>query len=601
MPRDSSSGRIRGKASARSQKPDTSAPPATPAAPDILREQSAGLLAAIVDSSDDAIVSKDLDGVITSWNKGAERLFGYTAAEAVGRKITLIIPEDRLDEETSILERLRRGDRVDHFETIRVRNDGTPLNVSLSISPVRDARGRVIGASKVARDITERKRSEAALEEALRRQSALFLLADRVQRSRSLDEVLEAALDAVMSAAQPDRASILLKDEEEDVLRVVACRGLSEKYRRATQRHFLWTPDDVDPEPLCIGDVDRSELDPSLRQALHDEGVRALCFVPLVSAGKLIGRFATHFNAPRSFSDADLALNVTIARQLAFAISRKRSEEALHQSRELYRALAETLESEVRIRTAELERSNSGTLRQAEELRDLSLRLLVAQDEERRRVARELHDSAGQTIAALMMRIDQLIAQLPQDAPVLAEAAQDCRALAQQLNQEIRTTSYLLHPPMLDEIGLAASLSWYVDGVAQRSGIDARLELPKNLERLPREMELVVFRLVQECLTNIHRHSGSKSAEVRLALENGGVSLEVSDHGKGMSPEKLAEIQSHGSGVGIRGMRERLRQFQGHMNIESNGSGTRFLFTIPVAQPAFESEQQSAAAKRLAV
>jgi PAS domain S-box-containing protein len=124
------------------------------------------LLSAIVDSSDDAIISKDLNGVIMSWNKGAERLFGYTAAEAVGRSIAILIPPDRLEEEPKILERLKRGERVDHFETIRVRKDGSPLNISLTISPVRDAGGRIVGASKIARDITDRVRDQQALREA---------------------------------------------------------------------------------------------------------------------------------------------------------------------------------------------------------------------------------------------------------------------------------------------------------------------------------------------------------------------------------------------------------------------------------------------------
>jgi PAS domain S-box-containing protein len=127
--------------------------------------RDASLLASIVESSDDAIVSKDLDGIIVSWNQGAERLFGYTAAEAIGQSITMLIPPDRIEEEPKILARLRRGDRVDHFETIRVRKDGARLNISVSISPIKDAEGRIIGASKVARDITERVRQEQDLRE----------------------------------------------------------------------------------------------------------------------------------------------------------------------------------------------------------------------------------------------------------------------------------------------------------------------------------------------------------------------------------------------------------------------------------------------------
>jgi PAS domain S-box-containing protein len=124
------------------------------------------LLASIVESSDDAIISKDLNGVITSWNGSAERLFQYAAAEAVGQSITMLIPPERLDEESRILASLRRGERVDHFETVRVRKDGAQLNISLTVSPIKDSQGRIVGASKVARDITDRVRQEAALKQA---------------------------------------------------------------------------------------------------------------------------------------------------------------------------------------------------------------------------------------------------------------------------------------------------------------------------------------------------------------------------------------------------------------------------------------------------
>lgn len=138
----------------------------------------AELLAAIVDSSDDAIVSKSLDGIITSWNRSAERIFGYTAAEAIGRPITMIVPSDRQDEEPKILARLRVGDRVDHFETVRVRKDGTLIDISLTISPIRDSQGRVVGASKVARDISDRKHAEAL---AARAKRELQLANDRLK------------------------------------------------------------------------------------------------------------------------------------------------------------------------------------------------------------------------------------------------------------------------------------------------------------------------------------------------------------------------------------------------------------------------------------
>jgi PAS domain S-box-containing protein len=259
----------------------------------------------------------------------------------------------------------------------------------------------------------------------------------------------------------------------------------------------------------------------------------------------------------------------------------------LKRAEEDYRRLAETLDAEVRARTSELEQRNDEVMKQSEMLRNLSHRLMRAQDEERRRIARELHDSAGQILAALGMNLAR-IARPRQDYTNLTKEVSDSQGLVQQLSQEIRTMSYLLHPPLLDEAGLAEALGWYVQGLMERSGLHIVLDIPKDFGRLPREMELVMFRLVQECLTNIHRHSESKEASIRMRRDAGSVSLEIEDQGKGMSREELSEIQSGGAGVGIRGMRERIRQFHGHMNIESNQRGTHISFKIPLPEKPVE-------------
>ncbi len=373
-------------------------------------DRAIGLLAAIVDSSDDAIVSKTLDGVISSWNAGAERLFGYPAAEAIGQHISLIIPPDRRGEETVIIERIRKGERIEHFDTVRVRKDKTPFDISLTISPVRNADGKVIGASKIARDITQRKQIERELRESEAR----------------------------------------------------------------------------------------------------------------------------------------------------------------------YRELADALDTQVQFRTQELERRNS-------ELRELSGLLLEAQDAERRRIARELHDSAGQTLTALDLQLAR-IGEEAKKNPALVEDVRNAEELVQHLARELRTTSYLLHPPLLDETGISSALSWYVQGLAERGGLEIDLQLPDNFGRLPSEMELVIFRLVQECLTNIHRHSGSKTAVIRVEREENAIRVEVEDQGKGMSPERLAAIQSQGTGVGIRGMRERVRHLHGELVIESTGTGTKVYATLPLTK-----------------
>jgi PAS domain S-box-containing protein len=335
-------------------------------------------------------------------------LFGYTASEAVGQHISLIIPFDRRDEETVIIERIRKGVRIEHFDTIRIHKDKTPLDISLTISPVRDATGKIIGASKIARDITHRKRIERELRE----------------------------------------------------------------------------------------------------------------------------------------------------------------------SEERYRALADALDTQVQFRTQELEKRNW-------ELRELSGLLLESQDAERRHIARELHDSAGQTLTALGLQLARIGDEAKKDF-ALTKEVQNAEELVQHLARELRTTSYLLHPPLLDETGISSALSWFVQGLAERSGLEIDLQVPANFGRLPSEMEVVIFRLVQECLTNIHRHSGSKVALIRVEREQNAIRVQVEDQGMGMSPERLAAIQSQGTGGGIRGMRERVRHLRGDLVIESNGSGTKVYATLPL-------------------
>lgn len=379
-------------------------------------ELATALLAAIVDCSDDAIISKNLDGIITSWNKGAERTFGYTPGEAQGKHISLIIPADRQDEENDILRRLRRGERIDHFETVRQRKDGTLLDISVTISPVKDSTGRIIGASKVARDISQRK-----------------------------------------------------------------------------------------------------QLDVALRQ-----------------------------------------------------------------SEERFRKLSASLDAEVRARTAELEERNREVLTQAEQVRQLSWQVLRIQDEERRHIARELHDSAGQTLSVLGMNLATIGKNAKRQAPEIGESIEQVLEMIQDLTKEIRTTSYLLHPPLLDENGLPAALSWYIRGLKDRSGLDIAFSISEEFGRLPRDLELVVFRLVQECLTNIHRHSGSQIAAIQIDRDSDRILVEVRDQGKGIPRDKLAQIEQGISGVGIRGMRERLRQFHGEMILDSVGAGTTVVVTIPI-------------------
>ena len=358
-------------------------------------EKSLSRLAAIVEHSDDAMISKTLDGTIMTWNKGAEHLFGYKAEEAIGQNITLLIPTERLSEEAMILEQLGRGERIEHFETVRMHKGGALLDVSLTISPIKDANGRIVGASKVARNIGERKRAEQALRDA------------------------------------------------------------------------------------------------------HDH-----------------------------------------------------------------------LEVLVEQRTASV--------------RKLSAEIIRAQDEERRRISRELHDSVGQLLAHAKMSLEGLKRNIHTDKEATAighvvEILDDCL-------METRTISHLLHPPLLDEVGFVFAANWFIESFSRRSGIQVNADIPRELPRWPSVVELVLFRILQESLTNIHRHAHAQTVDVQVHSGASEVSLDVRDNGSGMSPELLERIRTNGGGgVGLNGMRERVRELEGRLEIQSDAGGTSIRVSLPVS------------------
>ncbi|MGH9574008.1 MAG: sensor histidine kinase [Candidatus Acidiferrales bacterium] len=265
-------------------------------------------------------------------------------------------------------------------------------------------------------------------------------------------------------------------------------------------------------------------------------------------------------------------------------------EEDIRKLLEMHEALAECVLRDPEVQSREVgERllDELASLRQhaegSERLRDMSSRMIQIQDEERRNLARELHDSTGQLLSVLNVNLSQLVTRLSTEDTEVSEAAAACRSLASEITSQIRTVSYLLHPPLLEEIGLDAALRWFAEGFAERSGIAVHVESSSSeTPKLPQEIEITLFRIVQEALANIHRHSGSKSATIRLLRRERHLSLEIEDNGIGISKEILAKLRVCGSGVGITGMRERLRPFKGVLDIESNGAGTKITATLPL-------------------
>jgi signal transduction histidine kinase len=226
-------------------------------------------------------------------------------------------------------------------------------------------------------------------------------------------------------------------------------------------------------------------------------------------------------------------------------------------------------------------------------LRELSARSLRLQDEERRRFARDLHDSTGQTLAALKMSLaalNNVVSKVPQ-VPALMN---DLNGLADQAIQEIRTTSHLLHPPMLDEVGFSSAAQWYVDGFTKRSGIKTNLELAVR-PRLTKDEELVFFRILQESLTNVLRHSGSKSVDIRLDSNNEDAILTIRDYGKGIPTRTLTSFQetAAGVGVGLGGMKQRVRELGGHLAVASDTKGTCIIATLPLTKEEVDPRERA--------
>jgi signal transduction histidine kinase len=220
------------------------------------------------------------------------------------------------------------------------------------------------------------------------------------------------------------------------------------------------------------------------------------------------------------------------------------------------------------------------------ELHRLSQQLLRTRDEERRNIARELHESTGQTLAALKMSLGRVREALEEDDTVVHNLLESAVSLADDAVREVRTLSYLMHPPLLDEAGLSSALRWYAKGFAERSGILVNVDVPQDFGRHGREVETTVFRIVQEALTNVHRYSGSRTATIRLLLDEGHVRAEVHDDGCGLPLPGSPTGRNVSIGVGIVGMRERVKQLNGTFEIESSpGKGTSVRVLLPVGLP----------------
>jgi PAS domain S-box-containing protein len=483
------------------------------------------------------------------------RLFGVNAEDARGgpieNYIRAIHPEDRGAVQTAISKVLEGPN--DRYEiTYRVvRENGDTSWVSARGTVERDASGKAISLPGVVIDISELKASQ---------QKADDLLFRLDQQARILDITLSSISDFAYIFNREGRFVFINRS-------LLDLWGL--KLEDAVGKNFF---DLKYPDELAARLQRQIQTVFETKAGLTDE-------TPYTSPTGAGGYYEYIFR-PVLDREGNVELVAGSTRDITY---RKSVESDLRQSEERLRSLTESLESQVQERTKELEMRTRDVLQQSEQLRELSVRLMKTQDEERRHIAREMHDSAGQIIAALAMNLAQMSKQFGSVNQTAGELANQAQSMVKELEQEIRATSYLLHPPLLDELGLRAALAWYIEGLQQRVGIDVRLSMTE-FERLPEDMELTIFRVIQECLTNIHRHSDSKSADLSLACDVANVVIEVRDFGKGISEQNLAKIRNRGVGVGLRGMVERVRPFAGDVRINSEeGKGTTVTITLPLA------------------
>jgi len=535
-----------------------------------LAEKTRAHLAALVESSDDAIISKSLQGIITTWNRGAEKLFGYTAEEAIDKSITMLIPPEWIHEETQILASIKSGERVDHYETVRQRKDGTHVDISLTISPIRGETGQIIGASKIARDISERKRIEQELSEYARKQDALYELVDQLHHTSSLDHAYHAAMEAIFRGLQCHRAAILLFDDT-GVMRFVAWRGLSDDYRKATEGHSPWKPDTINPEAVTINDVNTADLNASLKDVIRAEGIGSLAFIPLVTGEQLIGKFMVYFDWPHVFSKRELELSLVIAHQLAFSIARTGAEGKLRESREQLQMLNETLEQKVKERTAEV--------------RKLASELIRAEHRERHRISQILHDDLQQRLFAVQMQMTFLRDGIANTGTSVLEEFAAINEQFSEITQLTRHLSVDLSPPILHSEGLAQAIHWLSSQMNEQYDFSVNLSAEEPFAIPDRDLQVLLYNCIRELLFNIVKHAGVNQAWITLKRNNGDLQIEVRDEGKGFNIAGLE--QQNGKRVnksfGLPTLRYRLSVLGGHMDVQSQpATGTCVTLTIPV-------------------
>ena len=488
--------------------------------------------AAIVEYSNDAIISKDLRGTVLSWNKGAEGLFGYSAEEMIGQPIHRLIPDERCHEETEILERLRRGEPIDHYETVRKRKDGRLIEISLTVSPLRDRAGHIIGASKIARDITQRKRTERQFKDLLEALPAAVYTTDAEGK---ITHYNEAAIDLWGCRPQPDTA--------------LWCGS----------RHLFWP--DGSAIPLA-----QFPMAQSLNQNKAIRGMEVL-------VGRPDGSRVPVLPFPTPLRDA-MGNLVGGVNMLVDISDRKLAEQQLRQ-------VAAESEERVIERTNELRCSH-------ERLRALASELTLTEQRERRKLATDLHDYLAQLVVASRINLSQTILR-SRDPELSASLTK----IDQMLDQALTYTRSLvaeLSPHVLYQFGLSKSLVWLGDQMKQHA-LDVTVQTGQGAFTLSDDQSVLLFQSVRELLFNVVKHAHTDRASVTINFDaDRELWICVEDSGAGFDTSTLSRSADSQAKFGLLSIRERMELLGGECEISSSpGVGTLAILRLPLTQSALTS------------
>ena len=513
---------------------------------------SAGSSRALINLAHDAVIIRDPKSRIESWNPSAARLYGWTAEEAAGQAIHTLLdtkwPSSLEAAEQALASQGYWEGELDHR-----RKDGTRIIVESRQALLRDANGKPLLIKEINRDVTQQRRQLSYLR-------LLDEISASVNEARTIEEALRWLLTSICLRTKWCAARAVMfnagTDDEfqhapvwfvSDERRFGALRDAVEaspyfQQKRMAQRIFR------DGQPVWIRDLQKEPDFASILKAisppLHSAYAFPISLAP--SRGVVIVLFS---DAPKELDQTFTGTMSDVGRHLGRLFERLGAEEAQ---------------------------------------RALSISLMRAQDDERRRVARELHDSAGQYLSALALAIDAARSHGDAVPPAARRKLEEATEIINRCSAEIRTLSHLLHPPLLEELGLLSAVNWYVEGFAERSGLKVDVQIPVQLARFKPSVELALFRALQECLNNIHRHSGSSTASVKIESDDSHLMLEVRDEGRGIEPEMWGQWlgSKKRAGVGLNGMRERLKDLGGTLEIQSNRKGTTVRATIPIAEPS---------------